>query len=279
MSEHRTVSWFSCGAASAVATKLALSEGGKVTIAYCEVAEEHPDNKRFLKDCEEWFGQEIIILGNDKYNRSIYEVFEKTRYLVGPAGARCTKELKKTVRLKFELPTDRQVFGYTVEEQRRADRFIDANAQVDVWPILIERGLKKSDCLAIIQDSGIELPEMYKLGYKNNNCMGCVKNCTPKYWKKIKIDFPEMFEKMNKIEQHLGRSVCQLDMKLVKNKYPEKYKELGSPDLFRENGTPNYWRLQLNEIPDDIEPLDDAPDIQCGIFCELAEQDIAGVKA
>lgn len=45
---------------------------------------------------EKWFGQEIIILGNDKYNRSIYEVFKKTRYLKGPSGARCTGELKKT---------------------------------------------------------------------------------------------------------------------------------------------------------------------------------------
>jgi len=58
----RIVSWFSCGAASAVATKLAIAENaGKfpLIIAYTEVAEEHPDNKRFLKDCEKWFGQEI----------------------------------------------------------------------------------------------------------------------------------------------------------------------------------------------------------------------------
>ena len=54
----RTVSWFSCGAASAVATKLSKPD----VIVYCEVIEEHPDNKRFLKDCEEWFNQEIIIL-------------------------------------------------------------------------------------------------------------------------------------------------------------------------------------------------------------------------
>ena len=62
---NRIVSWFSCGAASAVATKLALAKG-PVTIAYCEVVEEHPDNKRFLKDCENWYGQEILILVNDK---------------------------------------------------------------------------------------------------------------------------------------------------------------------------------------------------------------------
>jgi len=54
----RTVCWFSCGAASAVATKLTLAENKDVVIAYTEVKEEHPDNKRFLKQCEEWFGQE-----------------------------------------------------------------------------------------------------------------------------------------------------------------------------------------------------------------------------
>jgi len=182
---RRTISWYSCGAASTVATKLAISENPDVVVAYCEVKEEHPDNFRFLKDCEKWFGKEIIILGNDKYHRSIYEVFEKTRYLSGPGGARCTGELKKRVREKFERPDDRHVFGYTVEEQHRVDRFIDANNDVDIWPILIEKGLGKADCLAMIENAGIELPEMYKLGYKNNNCMGCVKASSPEYWKKI----------------------------------------------------------------------------------------------
>ena len=35
----RTISWFSCGAASAVATKLALAESD-VTIVYCEVVQQ-----------------------------------------------------------------------------------------------------------------------------------------------------------------------------------------------------------------------------------------------
>ena len=175
----RLVSWFSCGAASAVAAKLAIADGDPVTVVYCEVMEEHPDNQRFLKDCENWFGQEIIILGNDKYKRSIYDVFDKTRYLAGHGGARCTLELKKNVRRDFELPTDRQVFGYTVEEKKRIDKFIDANNEVDFWPILVERGLTKVDCLAIVENAGIELPTMYKLGYKNNNCRGCVKAQSP----------------------------------------------------------------------------------------------------
>lgn len=163
----RVVSWFSCGAASAVATKLAIAESCEpIVIAYCEVKEEHPDNMRFLKDCEKWFGQEIIILGNDKYNRSIYEVFEKTRYLAGVGGARCTGELKKEVRRQFQQPNDVQVFGYTVEEQNRVDRFVDANNDVHIVTPLIDAGLTKSDCLAMIMNAGIEIPTMYKLDTK-----------------------------------------------------------------------------------------------------------------
>lgn len=50
MSE-RTVCQFSCGAASAVATKLVLSAGTpNVLIVNAFIVEEHPDNRRFLTD-------------------------------------------------------------------------------------------------------------------------------------------------------------------------------------------------------------------------------------
>ena len=244
----RIISWFSCGAASAVATKLVIARGEPVTVAYCEVIEEHPDNSRFLLDCQEWFGQEITILGNDKYKRSIYEVFDKTRYLAGHAGARCTLELKKKVRMGFERPNDVQVFGYTAEEQKRADRFIDANNDVAAVFPLIEEGLTKQDCLAMVSNAGIELPEMYKLGYKNNNCRGCVKAQSPAYWKKIQIDFPEYFNKMLEQEKRLNVKICKATV----------------------NGVSDV-RMELDSLPEWIEPADDTVDIQCGIFCQMAE--------
>jgi len=247
---ERCVSWFSCGAASAVAAKLALAERPDTLVVYCEVIEEHPDNNRFLKDCEKWFNREITILGNDKYNRSIYEVFEKTRFLVGPSGARCTRELKKAVREEFEQPGDLQVFGYTAEEQGRFDRLIDANNDINAWPVLIEKGLSKGDCLAMIQNAGIELPVMYKLGYNHNNCIGCVKASGVGYWKKIRQDFPEMFGRMVAMEKLLGRTVCKATIN-------------GEKDV----------RFPLTELPQWIPANDDSPDIQCSIFCQMAEDD------
>ncbi len=273
----RIVSWFSAGAASAVATKLAILDAKKnnqeLVVAYCEVIEEHPDNKRFLADCETWFGKRIQILGNDKYDRSIYKVFEKTRYLAGIRGARCTRELKKQMRHDFQKPDDNQIMGYTVEEQDRIDKFIDANNEVNLITPLIDRGLTKDDCIGMIQRTGIEIPIMYKLGYKNNNCRGCVKASSPKYWQKIKIDFPKYWQKMNDMEKHLNRTVVKIDMATVKKHHNKIYLKLGSPSVKNKTGGSTYWRPQLHEIPKSIKPMDDSHDIQCGIFCELAQQE------
>jgi hypothetical protein len=238
----RIVCWFSCGAASAVATKLAISENAgnlPLVIAYTEVLEEHPDNKRFLADCEKWFGQEILILGNDRYKRSIYETF-KTSAMNIKGSAPCTQKLKKQVRIKFEQVNDRQVFGYTVEEQQRYDRFIDVNNDVDIWVPLIDKGLTKEDCLGMLKNAGIELPKMYQLGYHNNNCIGCVKGGMG-YWNKIKIDFPEQFERMASLERFKKQTI-------LKDRYLD---ELKSTDG-------NY-------------PAE--PNIECSIFCQMAEQD------
>lgn len=57
--DRRTVCWFSAGAASAVATKLVLRDVPDAVVAYCETGAEHPDNARFIADCERWFGRPI----------------------------------------------------------------------------------------------------------------------------------------------------------------------------------------------------------------------------
>lgn len=55
--------WFSCGVTSAVACKLAIDMYGSenVDLWYIETGASHPDNGRFIKDCENWYGKEIKI--------------------------------------------------------------------------------------------------------------------------------------------------------------------------------------------------------------------------
>lgn len=251
---NRIVCWFSCGAASAVATKLAIVDNaGKLplVVARCLVKEEHPDNDRFASDCEKWFGVPIINLTNEQYDGSVYSVIQQRRYISGISGAPCTMLLKKEVRIVFQLPTDRHVFGYCAEEQARLDAFLDAN-NIDVSVPLIDRGLSHANCLAMIQDAGIELPTMYKLGYQHNNCIGCVKSSGAGYWNKIKLDFPERFWMMAGMSRALG-------VKMVKITVAKNTKE----------------RIYLDELKPGVGRYQDEPEIQCGIFCEAASREIA----
>lgn len=235
----RTVVWFSAGAASAVAAKIAVTERKNVAIAYTDPGSEHEDNKRFMADCEKWFGQEIIRLKSDRYVDT-WDVFSKTRYLNGVGGARCTVELKKRVRFTFQQPEDEQVFGYTSDEKACAYRFRENNPDVELWTPLIDKGITHGDTLAIIEDAGIDLPVMYKLGYGHNNCIGCVKGGMG-YWNKIRRDFPEHFNRMAKLEREIGAS-C------IKNQY-------------------------LDELDPQVGRYQDEPSIECSLLCAtLSEQ-------
>ena len=110
----RVLVWFSCGAASACAAKLTLEQYPDAEILYCDtLAYEHPDNRRFIADVEKWIGKEIKILKSEKY-QDIFDVFDKTGWLVGVSGARCTQELKRNVRKQYQGVGDVHVFGFGV---------------------------------------------------------------------------------------------------------------------------------------------------------------------
>lgn len=200
----RWVSWFSCGAASAVATKIALGENPRAIVARCIVDNEHEDNSRFAADVARWLGVEIVELRSAKY-ADCWDVWSKRRYLNGPGGALCTVEMKKKVRQAFSNDDDCHIFGYTNEERGRVERFKINNPEITTRFPLIERDISKRECFEIIQHSGIELPITYRMGYSNANCIGCVKGGAG-YWNKIRVDFPETFERMAQIEESIGAS-------------------------------------------------------------------------
>ncbi len=241
----RRLCWFSSGAASAVATKLTLAAHDDVVVYRVDPGSEHRDNERFHMDCEDWFDYPIRLIRSERY-RDTWRVWGERRYLNGPAGALCTVELKKKPRMAVERPDDRHVFGYTVEERHRADRFREQNPGVTLETPLIEAGLTKSDCLAMIDRAGIKLPAMYRLGYANNNCIGCPKGGLG-YWNKIRRDFPKVFDRMAALERELGHT-CSRD----------------------DNGP--VW---LDELDPDRGNSTDEPDFECSLMCTLAEEAIA----
>jgi hypothetical protein len=217
MKEKETIAvWFSCGVASAVATKKTIEKYGKthnVIIVNNPVVNEHIDNDRFLKDCEIWFGQKILKAINKNYpNCDIREVFDKRKYISGVNGSPCTTQLKKEARYQFEKKNkiDWHVLGFTVEEKNRSDRFMKFERE-NLIPILIDEKLTKVDCFNIISKAKIELPEIYKLGFPNANCIGCVKSQSPTYWNLVRDTFPKIYKERAEQSRRIGA-------KLVKRK-------------------------------------------------------------
>lgn len=252
----RIVCQFSCGAASAVATKLALAQYGNsrdVQIINAFLKEEHEDNRRFALDCERWFGQRITTLRDEKYGASAVQVFRRKQYLKGQMGAPCSRELKRKVLDAWKQPGDIMVFGYTVEEAGRLDDFRERNPDRPVIAPLIDAGLNKADCKAMLERAGLVLPVMYLMGYDNANCIGCVKGGEG-YWRAIREDFPEYFEAICLLQDEIGE---------------------GSWFLRYRSGQNKGQRFPLRALPvGEARRNEELP--ACSFFCEMAEQEYAG---
>lgn len=209
--ENRRICWFSCGAASAVAAKLTVEKHKtNVEVIYCNIlSSEHPDNTRFKRDVEEWIGVQIKTISNPNFN-SVDDVFEQRKFMSGFNGAPCTIELKKKPRFAYQHPCDIHIFGMTKDELKRVRQFERDNHELRLeWP-LVQQGLNKADTLEIVRQAGIKLPEMYQLGYANNNCIGCVKAASPAYWNKIRKDFPETFSKRCEQSRRFGTKLVKV---------------------------------------------------------------------
>lgn len=208
MTHTKKVAWFSCGATSAVACKLALQQDKDTEICYIETGSHHPDSLRFLKDCEKWFGKKITIL--QSAYKDVIDVIERIKFINSPSGASCTLRLKTRVRQQFEYEHPEIThyvwgFEYGAKEENRAKRMVERYPDYQhIFP-LIEAKLDKQSCLELLKKAGIEIPEMYKLGYHNNNCVGCVKGGMG-YWNKIRVDFPNVFKQMAETERKIGHS-------------------------------------------------------------------------
>lgn len=239
----RRVSWFSCGAASAVATKLSSPD----VIAYCETGAEDIDNARFMDDCAPWFGMDITRLQSHEY-ASTWDVWEKRKYIAGVAGAPCTSLLKVSPRLLFQMPDDIHVFGYTADsaDVQRAEALRENWPDLRIETPLIERGLTKAACFSLIESAGIRLPRVYAMGFPNANCIPCGKATSPSYWALVRARFPAEFERMAELSRRLGSRLVRIEGE----------------------------RAFIDEIPAG-QPLTEALAPECDFLCSLAEQDMA----
>lgn len=204
---EQIICWWSGGVTSAVACKIAIDLFGigACRIIFIDTKNEDDDTYRFKLDCEKWYGKNIEIITNNEY-QNIEQVWIKFKSLNVANGAICSSELKRAVRLKFqrENPYKYQVFGFDIDEPKRAKamtlNYPEANP---VYPLLF-MGYSKKKCIELLRDAAIEIPVAYKLGLNNNNCLktGCVQGGIG-YWQLMKILFPEKFNSMAAMEHEL----------------------------------------------------------------------------
>jgi 3'-phosphoadenosine 5'-phosphosulfate sulfotransferase (PAPS reductase)/FAD synthetase len=243
---RRTICWFSGGAASAVATKIAVREWPEAEVVYCDTSAEHDDNKRFMADCAKWFGRPITVIGSEEY-ADTWDVWERRKAMSFPHGAPCTLELKLKPRLAYQRPDDIQIFGYTADagDVKRASGFRERFFEVDMRAPLIDAGVTKAGCLALLQDAKIEPPITYALGLPSANCIPCPKATSPNYWALIRKEWPDKFNRAAELSRSLGVRLTRI----------------------------NNERIFIDEIPADW-PVTDAVAPACDFMCAIESQKI-----
>ena len=236
----KEVAWFSGGVSSFIATYLRRDTLDE--IFYIDIKDQHSDTLRFLHDCEKALGKEIKILRSE--HESVETVVKKYRFINSPYGAKCTQVLKKKVRQDWEKEQEGEmvyIWGYDGTEQHRADRLKETMPEYEhIFPLLDEN-LTKEEVHGMLQRLGIKRPAMYEMGYRNNNCIGCVKGGMG-YWNKIRKDFPEVFAERAKLEREIGRSCIK--------------------------------GVFLDELEPDRGRIEDEVMEECGIMCEIAYEKI-----
>lgn len=199
------VCWISAGVSSFMAGYLAKDVDEFI---YIDIENQHEDSMRFIKDCEMALGKPIQILQSPYKNKE--NVIKTFRYINGVAGAKCTEVLKKRPRKEWEEKHKdyeiTYVWGFDIKEKHRADRLLESMPDFRHEFPLIEKNLSKSDVHGLFDRLfDFPRPKMYDMGYKNNNCIGCVKGGMG-YWNKIRVDFPAVFDRMAKLEREIGHS-------------------------------------------------------------------------
>ena len=207
--DRPVICWWSGGVTSAVACWLAVQQFGTTCVkaVMLDTMNEDEDTERFRIECEELYGIPIIKIRNEEYN-SIEDVWRRYNSLNVATGAICSTDLKRKTREKYqrENPYSFQVFGFEADskEFNRA-KSLAANYPESrpIFP-LIYRMISKQTCIKILEQVGIRAPQVYHLGFQNNNCFktGCVQGGIG-YWQKMRIEFPEKFDKMAALEHEL----------------------------------------------------------------------------
>ena len=237
--KNEYILWWSGGITSAVACKVAIDLFGKQNcrVIFIDTCNEHPDTYRFFNDCENLYGINIdIITGIKDYipRLKIYKkiFLERSQYfqpnknvhfyniedvwkhhisLNVSYGANCSTELKRKVREEWQKENDfkNQIFGFEFnnkEFKRALSLSLNHPKAKPIFPLLM-MAYDKNKCIKLFNYWNVEIPQSYKDGLHNNNCLGGNYGCVQGgigYWQKLYRINREGYLKRAKIEHELS---------------------------------------------------------------------------
>ncbi len=188
-----------------------------LTTVFADTRIEHADLYRFLDETLPLIGGTHVTLDQGK---DVWDVFFEGRFLGNSRVDLCSRVLKREPITRFMKenfnPSDTTLhLGFDIEELHRFERARQHWLPYTVEAVLTEKPyLTRPMMVDQLAKMGIELPELYKLGFAHNNCGGfCIKAGHAQF-KQLLEHAPETYayhrDKEQEFREFIGKDVAIL---------------------------------------------------------------------
>jgi len=178
---------------------------------------EDEDTYRFIDQAAKQLGAELIKVVD---GRNIWEVFKDQRFLGNSRVAPCSHHLKQKPAKKWihENTTPGDAVIYVGIDWTETHRLAAVQRGYAPWlvdaPLTQEPYLTKEQLIEWASSEGLDIPKLYKLGFKHNNCGGGCVRAGQAQFKHLLDTMPDRYavweEQEEKMRDYLGVEVAIL---------------------------------------------------------------------
>lgn len=210
---------YSGGVGSYLTARRVIEQHGteNVHLLFADTKIEDPDLYRFLLQTSQAVGVRLTVLAD---GRTPWEVFRDVRFVGNSRVDPCSRILKRDlirdyIEKNFSPERDVVYLGIDWTEGHRLDK---ARPHWEPWqveaPMTQPPYLDKPEMLKVLEEQGIELPRLYKLGFPHNNCGGFCVKAGHAHFKLLAEKLPEVYEmhmaEEEATQEYLGKDVTVL---------------------------------------------------------------------
>ena len=196
---------------------------------------------KFLNQCESYLDIKIERFSD---GRNIWEVFRDERFIGNSRVPLCNRVLKRELlerKLRESYPSKNVVLflGYEYDEKSRMEiaqnKWNEKGYEVS-FPLSEPPYLNQEDLIDNIEECGLVIPRLYRLGFTHNNCGGACVQAGIKQWLLLLKLFPERYLWHEKQELQT-RNHLEKDVAILRDRTGGKTKPLTLLELrLRTNG-------------------------------------------